>query len=82
MSLAEVDVRLIRCFSAVFPALSTEGIRAASNETVSDWDSLAAVRLVAVLEEEFGVQIDLAELPEMSSFASIRHYLLKRSSAL
>ena len=80
--MAEADARLIRCFSAVFPALSREEIRAASIETESDWDSLAAVRLVAVLEEEFGVQIDLGELQEMSSFASIRHYLLKRSVAL
>jgi acyl carrier protein len=80
--LAEGDARLIRCFSAVFPALSSEEIRAASIETVSEWDSLAAVRLVAVLEEEFGVQIDLVELQEINSFASIRNYLLKRSVVL
>ncbi|MCX6347919.1 MAG: acyl carrier protein [Candidatus Aureabacteria bacterium] len=79
--MAEADARLIRCFSAVFPALSREEIRAASIETVSDWDSLAAVRLVAVLEEEFGLQIDLVELQEMNSFASIRHFLMKRSVA-
>jgi len=79
--LAEADARLIRCFSAVFPSLSGEEIEAASLETVSGWDSLATVRLVAVLEEEFGLQIDLGEWQELSSFASIRHYLQKRSVA-
>jgi acyl carrier protein len=80
--LAKADARLIRCFSAVFPALSDDEIRAASIETASDWDSLVAIRLVAVLEEEFGVKIDLMDLAEMSSFSSIRRHLLERSVEL
>jgi acyl carrier protein len=76
--LTETDDRLIRCFFAVFPALAADGIRSASVESVEDWDSLAALRLAAVLEEEYGIQIDLADLQELSSFEAIRHYLKKR----
>lgn len=76
--MTETDDRLIRCFSAVFPALAADGIRSASVESVEDWDSLAALRLAAVLEEEYGIQIDLPDLQELSSFEAVRHYLRKR----
>ena len=77
--MTDIDARLERCFSAVFPALGPESLRAASSENVPDWDSLAAVRLVAVVEEEFGVPIELDAWPDMGSFASIKRYLLQRS---
>jgi len=81
MSLSDLDSRLAKCFSAVFPALDPGEIREASHETVPGWDSLAALRLVAVVEEEFGAQIDLAELTDMVSFASIRDYLQRKVEA-
>jgi acyl carrier protein len=73
-----IDDRLTRCFASVFPTLSPEELRAASTETVSAWDSLAAVTLVAVLEEEFTTQIDLMDLPELTSYQAIRSYLNKQ----
>jgi len=74
----DLDQRLIRCFASVFPALSTEEIPQASTETVDLWDSLAAVTLAAVLEEEFGVPIDPLDLPELSSYTAVRAYLENR----
>ncbi|MGA2531554.1 MAG: acyl carrier protein [Candidatus Aminicenantales bacterium] len=76
--MSELNDRLIRCFSAVFPRLAIEDIPAARLESVEEWDSLAALRLVAVLEEEFGLRIDLSDLQELSSFKTIERYLLKR----
>ena len=40
--------------------------------------SLAAVTLVAVIQEEFGLQIDLADLPALTSFAAVRNYVRER----
>jgi acyl carrier protein len=73
----EMETRLIRCFSSVFPDLSTEQIHAASMESVPAWDSLAAVTLVAVLQEEFGLQINLMDLPELVSFVAVQNYVRK-----
>ncbi len=74
----DMDARLTRCFASVFPSLSPEEIRAASVESVAAWDSLAAVTLVAVLEQEFDTQIDLMELPDLTSYAAVRNYLEKQ----
>jgi acyl carrier protein len=70
--------RLIRCFSSVFPDLTAEQIRTASVESVPAWDSLAAVTLVAVLQEEFGLQISLMDLPELVSFVAVQNYVRKQ----
>ena len=51
---------------------------AASVESVPTWDSLAAVTLIAVLEQEFDTQIDLMELPELTSYQAVRDYLASR----
>lgn len=74
----EVADRLVRCFSSVFPDLSTEQICEASVDSLPAWDSLAAVTLVAVIQEEFGLQIDLADLPALTSFATVRNYVRER----
>jgi acyl carrier protein len=72
------DERLLRCFSSVFPDLSEQQIRTASIHSVPAWDSLAAVTLIALLQEEFGLQVDLADYPELTSFEAVRAYLLNR----
>jgi acyl carrier protein len=74
----ELDDRLTRCFQSVFPALGPNQIRAANVETVPAWDSLAAVTLIAVLEQEFDTQIDLMELPELTSYDAVRDYLQRQ----
>jgi acyl carrier protein len=73
----EIDDRLTRCFASVFPVLAPAEIRSASVETVPAWDSLAAVTLVAVLEQEFDTEIDLMELPDLTSYHAVRAYLEK-----
>jgi acyl carrier protein len=76
----ERDHRLIRCFASVFPTLSKEEIRSANAED-GVWDSLATVTLVAVIEEEFNVQIDPAALPALDSFAAFHTYLTRAGAA-
>jgi len=74
----EVRGRLVRCFSVVFPQLSADQIPTASVQTVQEWDSLAAVTLVAVLQEEFAVEIDFGDLPQLESFDAVLRYLGSR----
>jgi len=75
----EMEARLVRCFSSVFLDLTPEQIRTASVESVPAWDSLAAVTLVAVLQEEFGLQIELIDLPELVSFVAVENYVRKHN---
>jgi acyl carrier protein len=73
------DDRLVRCFVSVFPTLPPDQIRDARMESVQAWDSLATVTLVALIGEEFGVQIDLSDLPELYSFEAFHNLLHRRS---
>jgi acyl carrier protein len=73
----EAQKRLMRCFSAVFPTLSQEEISQASTTNVKAWDSVASVTLFAMIEEEFGIELDMNELAEMTSFERILAYLRK-----
>lgn len=67
--------RLVRCFEAVFPALQPAQIEAASAETIPEWDSLAAATLVALVEEQFGIQIQEPSLMRLTSFDAYRDLL-------
>ena len=72
----DLDDRLVRCFLSVFPELSDQEIRSASAESLSAWDSLATVTLVAVLQQEFGLEIDLGDLEKFVSFERVRSYVI------
>lgn len=69
------EERLVHCFSSVFPGLSEGQIRDASVDSLPEWNSLAAVTLVALIQEEFGVQVNLADLPNLVSFSAVQNYV-------
>jgi acyl carrier protein len=69
--LDKVSDRLVRCFSVIFPDLSREMILQASPETVSTWDSLMMVTLVAVIEEEFGLTFEFYDIEHLNSYSNI-----------
>lgn len=72
------DDRLMRCFASTFPNATRDEIRTAKFDAILGWDSLRGVTLLAVLYEEFGVQIDLPELLELETFDSVKRYLSQR----
>jgi acyl carrier protein len=71
----DIERRLERCFAAVFPELPRSALREAGPETVAAWNSLSAVTLVAVVEEEFAVSINPLELVELDSFRAFQDHL-------
>ena len=66
----EVQQRLMRCFSAVFPQLTHEQMVKAS-ASKGDWDSLTMVTLLALVEEEFGVILGVDDMETLISFDAI-----------
>ena len=76
-----ITLRLTTCFETVFPDLPAEEIPAASQATVAAWDSVAAITLVNVIEEEFGIEMDLDQLADLDSFSRVRDYLGRATQA-
>ena len=74
----ELQTRLITCFTRVFPDLPEDKIRSATPQTLAEWDSVAAISLVNVIEEEFNTEIDFEHLAELDSFDAIANYLTER----
>ena len=71
----ETNQKLTQCFLSVFPDLGESAVPGATQETVPAWDSVASITLVNVVEEEFGVQMDLERLGEFTSYTAILSYL-------
>ena len=64
----DAATRLVKCFQVVFPDLPPAKIASASQSTVETWDSIAAVTLGNVIEEEFSIEMDFELLAELNSF--------------
>ena len=75
-----LQLRLVKCFKAVFPNLTDEEVMLASITSVSEWDSVAAISLIVVLEEEFGTEISPDEIENLISFDLVRNYLESKNA--
>lgn len=71
------EARLLKCFSVVFSGLSEAELRSASSENLASWDSVTTVTLIALIEEEFKIEVDLEDLEQLTSFDSVLGYLKK-----
>lgn len=74
----DLQQRLSNCFEIVFPDLPETQIATASTATLAAWDSVAAITLMNVIEDEFGFQMDLDDLADLDSFDKVYSYLQKR----
>lgn len=74
----EIRPRVKECFQIVFPDLSDDEIETASQQSVAAWDSVAAITLVNVLEEQFSVEMDLDDVADLDSFDKVCTYMQQR----
>jgi acyl carrier protein len=63
--------QLERCFERVFPGLDRSSIPADTQDSVAAWDSIAQVTLIALIGEDFGIDIDFEDFEDATSFAAI-----------
>lgn len=73
--MSDIEDRLQRCFGLVFPQLPAGQFGGASVQSVAEWDSLANINLLSLIEEEFAVEIPSADLEGLTSFGAIVQYL-------
>ena len=71
----DTEKRLAACFSAVFPEMALDQIVQASAASMANWDSVATVTLLSVVEEEFGISITVDDPAMFDSFGNILAYL-------
>lgn len=70
-----LEQKLKDIFETTFPDLPTEKINAATQENTQNWDSVAAITLMNLIEEEFQMQMDFEDLADLTSFEKIKDYL-------
>lgn len=69
------EQRLLQIFQTVFPDLPSDKIRSASQDSVENWDSVAAITLMNLIEEEFEIQMDFDDAANLTSFSKVLDYL-------
>jgi acyl carrier protein len=77
-----VEQRLETIFTTVFPDLPKQKIPTASQDSVENWDSVAAITLMNLIEEEFEIEMDFDDVAELTSFSKIHEYLKGRLAAV
>ena len=76
----DLDSRLQHCFSTIFPDVTSDRLVNATMDSIEGWDSVALVTLVNVIEEEFGIQVEMGDFPQFTSFAAGSEYLRAATS--
>ena len=76
--LNDIEKRVARCFSNVFPDILPEEIPGASSTSLAAWDSLGHVRLLSSVEEEFSVQWEIEDFDDLVSYRLIVAQLEKK----
>jgi len=74
----DAQSRLVRCFQAVFPGVDESTVLGLTQAAYPAWDSLALVTLVRLIEEQFGVELDLFDIEELDSFTAMEAYIRNR----
>ncbi len=69
---------LIELFSEVLNVPAGQLEESSSPESVKQWDSVAAMHLVASLEEEFDIELATVEIMEMRSIGGVRKILREK----
>ena len=78
--MTQIRQRLASCFSAAFPRLRDAEVANAAVGATAGWDSLATVNLVALVEEEFHIQVSPEDIERFGSFEQIAEYLQRREA--
>jgi acyl carrier protein len=71
----DINSRLVDCFAVVFPGVPKDRIPAATQDSVKDWDSVAQITLLTLIDEEFGITTDIEAVQDLTSFRSLLDYV-------
>tara|TARA_B100000900_G_scaffold233876_1_gene198559 strand:- start:4368 stop:4613 length:246 start_codon:yes stop_codon:yes gene_type:complete len=66
-----ISKRLKKIMSIIFSTPIENIDDNASDETIEGWDSIAHINLTVALEEEFGIQFEVSDIPELITYKEI-----------
>jgi len=72
--------KLAQVFRAVLRLSPDSDVTSVRQLNTPSWDSLAHVSLVAAVESEFGVSIEIADSLNLTSYPAIKLYLEEKST--
>jgi acyl carrier protein len=70
-----IKEKLARCFALAFPKLDPSLYATASAQNMAEWNSIAQLRLLTLIGEEFGREIDFEEFEGVDSFEALARVL-------
>jgi len=77
----QIETRLLACFASAFPERPEGELSGLSQASHAEWDSVAHVTLIALLGEEFAIELTPDEIEEVSSFATMLALVHQRCAA-
>jgi acyl carrier protein len=77
--MTDLRERLIDCFAAVLSRVPRDQVPQSEMNSVEQWDSITTVNLVAVIQEEFQVEVEPEDFERFTSFKNILDFLDKKS---
>lgn len=66
--MSDYNEKLAECFKGVFPQMESADIPLASTKTTAEWDSVAQITLIAIVEEAFDIDVAPEEIEQLVSF--------------
>jgi acyl carrier protein len=76
----ENEQKLAKVFRAALRLGPDSDVTGARQLNTPSWDSLAHVSLVAAVESEFGISVDIADSFALTSYCAVRLYLEERGA--
>lgn len=78
MTRSEIEAKLTGVFQSVFPTLGEDEVKRASQASVAEWDSVAAISLINAIEDDYALELELDDAEGLSSFDLVADYLEER----
>jgi len=74
----EIEEKILEVLAEVLEIKIEKMPKDVTRETIANWDSLGHVRIVLALEEKFGINFDIQEIPNLTSLEAIKNAVLER----
>ena len=71
----QTQAKLEQIFRAVFELPAHAEVRGLRQSNLEKWDSMGHVLLMSAIENEFGIELDVDTIVNLTSFESVELYL-------
>jgi acyl carrier protein len=71
----DIESKVARCFSNVFPDVPPSEFPRASTASLAAWDSVAHVTLLSSIAEEFSLDLEIEDFEDLVSYPLIVDYV-------